>query len=244
MAVTDAAFADPRLAALYDALEGHRADLELYLSLAEEVGARAVLDVGCGTGTLACLLAGRGVRVVGLDPAAASLDVARAKPGAAGVRWLHGDAASLPPLQVDLVTMTGNVAQVFLPDEEWAATLRAVRRALRPGGRLVFESRRPERQAWRDWTPERSSTRADVPGVGPVETWVQVTDVRDGLVSFRSTFRFERDGTELTSVSTLRFRSREELTDSLTGAGFTVEEVRDAPDRPGHEFVFVARRPG
>jgi SAM-dependent methyltransferase len=242
--VTDAAFADPRLAALYDALEGHRADLELYLSLAEEVGARAVLDVGCGTGTLACLLAGRGVRVVGLDPAAASLDVARAKPGAAGVRWLHGDAASLPPLQVDLVTMTGNVAQVFLPDEEWAATLRAVRRALRPGGRLVFESRRPERQAWRDWTPERSSTRADVPGVGPVETWVQVTDVRDGLVSFRSTFRFERDGTELTSVSTLRFRSREELTDSLTGAGFTVEEVRDAPDRPGHEFVVVARRPG
>jgi SAM-dependent methyltransferase len=184
------------------------------------------------------------VRVVGLDPAAASLDVARAKPGAAGVRWLHGDAASLPPLQVDLVTMTGNVAQVFLPDEEWAATLRAVRRALRPGGRLVFESRRPERQAWRDWTPERSSTRADVPGVGPVETWVQVTDVRDGLVSFRSTFRFERDGTELTSVSTLRFRSREELTDSLTGAGFTVEEVRDAPDRPGHEFVVVARRPG
>ncbi len=242
--MTDAAFADPRLAALYDALEGHRADLELYLSLAEEVGARAVLDVGCGTGTLACLLAGRGVRVVGLDPAAASLDVARAKPGAAGVRWLHGDAASLPPLQVDLVTMTGNVAQVFLPDEEWAATLRAVRRALRPGGRLVFESRRPERQAWRDWTPERSSTRADVPGVGPVETWVQVTDVRDGLVSFRSTFRFERDGTELTSVSTLRFRSREELTDSLTGAGFTVEEVRDAPDRPGHEFVVVARRPG
>ncbi len=244
MAVTDAAFADPRLAALYDALEGHRADLELYLSLAEEVGARAVLDVGCGTGTLACLLAGRGVRVVGLDPAAASLDVARAKPGAAGVRWLHGDAASLPPLQVDLVTMTGNVAQVFLPDEEWAATLRAVRRALRPGGRLVFESRRPERQAWRDWTPERSLARADVPGVGPVETWVQVTDVRDGLVSFRSTFRFERDGTELTSDSTLRFRSREELTDSLTGAGFTVEEVRDAPDRPGHEFVFVARRPG
>jgi SAM-dependent methyltransferase len=244
VAVTDAAFADPRLAALYDALEGHRADLELYLSLAEEVGARAVLDVGCGTGTLACLLAGRGVRVVGLDPAAASLDVARAKPGAAGVRWLHGDAASLPPLQVDLVTMTGNVAQVFLPDEEWVATLRAVRRALRPGGRLVFESRRPERQAWRDWTPERSLARADVPGVGPVETWVQVTDVRDGLVSFRSTFRFERDGTELTSDSTLRFRSREELTDSLTGAGFTVEEVRDAPDRPGHEFVFVARRPG
>jgi hypothetical protein len=140
--------------------------------------------------------------------------------------------------------MTGNVPQAFLTEEEWTATLRAVRRALRPGGWLVFESRRPERQAWREWTPERSATRADVPGVGPVTARVQVTDVRDGLVSFRSTFRFDRDGTELTSDSTLRFRSREELTDSLTGAGFAVADVREAPDRPGHEFVVVARRPG
>src|SRR3712207_7169215 len=43
-----------------------------------------------------------------------------------------------------------------------------------------------------------------VPGVGPVQTWVQVTDVRDGLVSFRWTFRFEDDEAELTSDSTLR----------------------------------------
>jgi SAM-dependent methyltransferase len=243
-AVSDPAFADPRLAALYDVFEGHRVDLDLYVSLVAESGARSVLDVGCGTGTFACLLAGRGVQVVGLDPAAASLEVARGKPHAERVRWLHGDVASLPPLQVDLVTMTANVAQVFLADEEWAATLRTVRQALRPGGRLVFESRRPERQAWREWTRERSLTRADVPGVGPVATWVQVTDVRGGLVSFRWTFRFERDGTELTSDSTLRFRSRAELTDSLTGAGLTVEDVREAADRPGHEFVFVARRPG
>jgi hypothetical protein len=153
-----------------------------------------------------------------------------------------GDAGSLPPLQVDLATMTGNVAQVFLTDEEWAATLGAVRAALRPGGRLVFESRRPERHAWREWTRERSWTRAVVPGVGPVETWVEVTAVRGGLVSFRSCFVFG-DGAELTSDSTLRFRSREELEDSLAAAGFAVEDVRDAPDRPGREFVFVARRP-
>ena len=242
--MVDAAFADPRLAALYDALEGDRPDLDLYVSLVAESGVHTVLDVGCGTGTLACTLAGRGVRVVGLDPAAASLDVARGKPHAEDVRWVHGDATSLPPLRVDLATMTGNVAQVFLTDEEWATALRAVREVLRPGGRLVFESRRPERQAWREWTRERSSARADVPGVGPVQTWVQVTDVRDGLVSFRSTYRFERDGAELTSDSTLRFRSRGELTDSVTAAGLAVEDVRDAPDRPGREFVVIARRPG
>lgn len=242
--MTDPIFAEPRLAAVYDAFDGVRDDLAPYLALAAEHGARSVLDIGCGTGTLACLLAARGIEVVGVDPAAASLDVARRKPGAERVRWVHGDAGSLPPLQVDLVTMTANVAQVFLDDAAWAATLAAARTALRPGGRLVFESRRPERQAWREWDRERSVRRAVVPAVGAVTTWVEVTDVREGLVSFRWTFVFESDGAVLSSDSTLRFRSRTELARSLVEAGFSVEEVRDAPDRPGAEFVFVAGRPG
>jgi SAM-dependent methyltransferase len=242
-AMTDAIFTDRRLAAVYDTFEGDRSDLDFYVSLVEEFGARAVLDLGCGTGSFACLLAECGVQVLGVDPAAASLDVARRKPHAEKVRWLHGDAGSLPPLQVDLATMTANVAQVFLTDQEWAATLRSVWASLRPGGRLVFESRRPERQAWREWTRERSIARAVVPGIGPVETWVEVTDVRDSLVSFRWTFVFGSDGAVLTSDSTLRFRTLGELTASLAAAGFTVDEVRDAPDRPGREFVVLAARP-
>lgn len=238
----DPVFADPRLAAVYDVFDGDRSDLALYLSLAEEHGARSVLDLGCGTGTFACLLTARGLEVTGLDPAAASLAVARGKPHGDEVRWVHGDVGALPPLQVDLVTMTGNVAQVFLGDEEWAAVLAAGRAALRPGGRLVFESRRPEREAWREWTRERSWTRAVVPGVGPVETWVEVVAVRGDRVTFRWTFRFLADGAVLTSDSTLRFRSRQQLTDSLAAAGFSVDEVRDAPDRPGLELVFVAGR--
>jgi SAM-dependent methyltransferase len=240
--VPDAIFADPRLAAVYDTFDGPRTDLEPYLALVEQHGARSVLDVGCGTGTLACLLAARGVRVVGLDPAAASLDLARRKPHAGGVRWVHGDLAALPPLQVDLVTMTGNVAQVFLTDAGWTAALDRVREALRPGGLLVLESRRPEREAWQEWTRERSWTRAEVPGVGPVETWVDVTEVRQPLVSFRWTFVFP-DGARVTSDSTLRFRTRQELVASLGTAGLRTQVVREAPDRPGHELVVLARRP-
>jgi hypothetical protein len=56
------------------------------------------------------------------------------------------------------------------------------------------------------------------------------------------TFVFKRDGMVLTSDSTLRFRSRDELADSLASVGLTAEEVRDAPDRPGREFVFIVRR--
>ena len=94
----DAIFAARRLAEIYDPLDPDRGDLDLYLGVAAELGACRVLDVGCGTGTFACLLSQRGVDVTGVDPAAASLDVARTKPGADLVRWLHGDATSLPLL--------------------------------------------------------------------------------------------------------------------------------------------------
>jgi hypothetical protein len=55
-------------------------------------------------------------------------------------------------------------------------------------------------------------------------------------------FRFRKDGAVLTSESTLRFRDRDAVARSLLTAGFMVDEVRDAPDRPGRELVFIARR--
>ena len=241
--MADAIFEDPRLARVYDPLDPDRSDLEVYAAMAAEFGAGSVLDVGCGTGTFACLLAGRGLAVTGVDPARASLDVARAKPGADAVRWLEGDATSLPPLQVDLATMTGNVAQVFLTDTEWAATLTGVLAALRPGGRLVFETRDPAREAWLGWTRKHSFTRTDVPGAGIVQSWHELTGVTGELVCFRSFTVFEADDTVITSDSTLRFRQRATIAASLAAAGYQLDEVRDAPDRPGLEFVFIARRP-
>ena len=237
----DAIFDHPRLAAVYDALDQDRSDLDVYAAIADELGARSVLDVGCGTGCFALLLAERGLEVVGVDPARASLDVARAKPGAELVHWLLGDATTLPPLSVDLATMTGNVAQAIFDESEWNATLRGVRDALRPGGHLVFETRDPAREAWREWHDE-SHEIAEIDGVGTIEHWGELTDVSLPLVTFRWTFVFP-DGEVLTSSSTLRFREREEVHAALLAHGYVVDDVRDAPDRPGREFVFVARRP-
>ena len=240
--MADAIFEDPRLAVLYDPFDPDRSDLDPYLAMADEFGAQRIVDLGCGTGTLACLLAARGKEVVGVDPAQASLDVARAKPGADRVRWIHGGATALPPLEVDLVVMTANVAQVFVTDEEWAATLVGIRTALRPGGRLVFESRVPERRAWERWTREHTFAREDIEGVGVVETWCDLGEVVGPLVSFRWT-NVLPDGDVILSDSTLRFRGRDETLESLRAHGFEVDEVRDAPDRPGAEHVYVAHRP-
>jgi SAM-dependent methyltransferase len=235
-------FDEPRLARIYDPLYPDRSDLDAYTALAQSFGARSVLDIGCGTGTFACLLADRGLEVIGLDPAAASLDIARAKAGADRVRWLCGDATALPPLQMDLATMTGNVAQVFVTDEEWASTLECTYVALRPGGRLVFETRDPQQKAWLTWTREQTFQRVEIAGVGTIATWDEVTDVQGELVTFKGTVLFEEDGTVLTADSTLCFRGRDQVAESLVAAGFTVEDVLDAPDRPGLEMVFVARR--
>jgi len=59
-----------------------------------------------------------------------------------------------------------------------------------------------------------------------------------------STYRFESDGAVLISDSALRFRERDEIESSLTTAGFELLDVRDAPDRPDKEFVFVTQVAG
>ena len=238
----DPIFADRRLAEIYDPLDPVRDDLDAYTAIVAELHASRVLDLGCGTGTFACLLAEQGVSVVGVDPAAASLAVARSKPFADRVTWVHGDATTLPPLRVDLATMTANVAQVFVTDREWSATLRGVHAALRPGGHLVFETRDPEAMAWLGWDRVQTNRRTEVPGVGVVETWCDVTSVVGSLVTFRWTHVFEADGAVITSDSTLRFRGRADVERSLVAHGFVLEDVRGAPDRPGRELVFVASR--
>ena len=237
----DAIFAHPRLAAVYDAFDGDRADLLAYLDIAKELDAHRVLDVGCGTGSLAVLLAERGYSVVAIDPAEASLAVARAKDPGARVSWHYRDAATPPPVGADLAVMTGNVAQVFLTDPDWTRALRGIRAALRPRGYLVFETRRPERRIWEDWAAGPTRHTVDVTGVGPVSQDFALTDVRPPLISFHHIYRFP-DGAVISSDSTLRFREREQLEASLAAQKFEVLDVREAPDRPGREYVFVAQR--
>lgn len=236
----DSKFDDPRLAALYDSFEGPRNDLDHYLEIARELHARSVLDVGCGTGSLALRLASLGILATGLDPAKASLEVARAKPGASRVTWLLGDATSLPPMQVDLAVMAGNVAQVFLTDAAWNETLVGLSRALAPGGYLVFETRDPEYRAWEKWAADPAITTIGIDGIGEVKHRFEVTEVALPYVSFRDRYTFP-DGKELTSDSALRFHDPEEIAASLTAAGYTLIDRRDAPDRPGAEHVYLAQ---
>jgi SAM-dependent methyltransferase len=238
-------FADPRLAGLYDALNDGRHDIDFYLVLAAELGARTVVDVGCGTGVLAVELARQGHSVTGVDPSAGMLGVARSRPGHERVTWLHGDAATLPPAAAELAIMTGHVAQVFLDDAAWEQALRAVHRALVPGGRLAFESRNPAARAWERWNPVDSRRRLEHPALGPVEVWHEVLRATGDTVTFDE-HHVLTGGEDLRYTNTIRFFGLDVLTASLAGAGFAVERSHGdwdgSPIGPASaEFILVAR---
>ena len=240
-------FTDPRLVALYDTLNPFAADTAFYIELAGELSASAIIDIGCGTGLLTCELARRGHRVTGVDPSSAMLGVARHRPGSECVQWIEGNASRLNKAQVDLVIMTGHVAQVILDDESWQATLAATHRALRPGGCVAFESRNPRARPWASWTPQASRRHFDHPERGQIEMWHQLLEVRGERVLYENHYRFVSSGEELVSTNELRFRTQTELTRSLTEIGFSVEHVfgdwsRQPVEAETHELIFVAMR--
>ena len=171
---------------------------------------------------------------------------ARRQPGAERVQWVEGDSTALGTPEADLVIMTGNVAQVFLDDAKWAVALRAIHAALRFGGHLAFESRNPEARAWERWNREATYERIDSPH-GPMECWLELVSVGNGLVCFEGNNFFTATGEVVVASSELRFRNRVELSDSLIDAGFTVEHVYGDWDRgplvsTSPIMVVIARR--
>lgn len=78
------------------------------LVVASGVGAgKRALDLACGTGDIAALLAARGATVIGLDITPAMLRLARAKPGGSAITWIAGDMTALPfpDASVDVITI-------------------------------------------------------------------------------------------------------------------------------------------
>jgi ubiquinone/menaquinone biosynthesis C-methylase UbiE len=101
-----------------------------------------VLDVGCGTGTLAVLIKRKhpGVDVIGLDPDPKALSRARDKAARAGVslRLEEGFADALPFADATFDRVFSSMMFHHLPSDAKGQMLAEVRRVLRREGRLEF----------------------------------------------------------------------------------------------------------
>jgi SAM-dependent methyltransferase len=139
---------------LYDQLYRRRSgDVRCYLELARRFGG-PVLELGVGSGRIACELARAGMTVVGVDLAPSMLARARQRaaelPQAARVRitLLRRDMRRLAlgrrfPL---LIAPFGPFTHLYTR-RDLELALRACRRHLRPGGRLVFDVVMPDLRA-------------------------------------------------------------------------------------------------
>ncbi len=133
------------LARHYDALMRH-VDYPRFADALSPFLGHTVLDLGCGTGVLSCLLAEKGFEMIGVDGSADMLTQARAKRG--DVLWLCQRMSELDlygTVQAALCTLDG-LNYLTVPGE-LLETLRRVRLFLEPGSPFIFDVHAPGKLA-------------------------------------------------------------------------------------------------
>lgn len=234
----DRLYDDPELAQFYDVENASGADFDYCAGLAEE--ADSLLDLGCGTGAFLAGLAGER-RLVGVDPAAAMLAIARQRPGGERVTWIEADARRFrSDERFALIVLTGHAFQVFLTEADQRAVLATIAAHLAPAGRFVFDSREPAAEAWRGWGPEDSRRTLAHPTLGAVEAWSDARqDPATGIVTYETHYRVRATQAYHRAESKIAFPTKQALAAMIEEAGLRVE--RWLGDWQGNDYGEGAR---
>jgi ubiquinone/menaquinone biosynthesis C-methylase UbiE len=113
-------------------------DLAVYRNRVVSAAEGHVLEIGIGSGRNLPFYSRKVARVIGLDPSAKLLSMARANLSADSGRcdFVEGSAEAIPLQNESVDTVVTTWTLCSIPDAHQA--LRETRRILRPGGRLLF----------------------------------------------------------------------------------------------------------
>jgi len=209
-----------------------RAQVEAWLaaSPAARPGAR-VLELGCGTGALCCLLAARGFAVTGLDVSASAIAHARTVAAARSLAaaFAVSDVCTWRACDTGLdIVIDGHLLHCIVPGEERRALLAHVAKALRPGGEFWTETMIDGTRM-----PATPARRIDAEGV----VWIALPP---GDARSWSDAVVEAEGGWLPTRYVAP--SAAQLVAEFAAAGLHALETRvDLPAEPGHATTFVGR---
>jgi SAM-dependent methyltransferase len=211
-------------------------------------GARTVLDLGCGTGRHAQLLAQRDYQLTGVDLSEEMLKVARE--GGPQLSFVQGDVRSVRLGKTfDVVLSLFHVMSYQTTNDDLRAALSTVREHLAPGGLFVFDcwygpavlSSRPETRIKRLEDANIQVTRLAEPVLHPNENLVDV--------NYHVLIRDKQSGAveELRETHKMRYLFAPEVLLLLDGAGLRLTQLSEfMSDRePGFETwnaVFIGTR--
>jgi SAM-dependent methyltransferase len=235
------------LAPIYDTLAGARpvgllaADRLDELLAARGVASPAVLDLGCGTGTLLCALRGRhpAWRLCGVDISPGMLAVARGKLGSESVLWARARLPGPLPFsgRFDVCGAFYDMLNHLLDVETLAATFRTAAALLRPGGLLVFDLN----NAFGFETWWRHRIALDVDG-HHVDTALAYDA---GTRTARAAIGLAHAGLERRLLLRQRCFSETEVGEALAAAGLTLEVAVPwsavSPDSPSKTWFVAAK---
>ena len=138
-----------------------------------------VLDVACGAGNATIPAAKSAARTVGLDITPELIEAGRRFAEEAGVEieWVEGDAQDLPFDDASFDVVVSVFGCMFAPDHAKAAAELA--RVLKPGGRMVVASWRPEGNVGRMFGTIASHMPPPPEGFQPPPLWGNEDHVRE-----------------------------------------------------------------
>ena len=128
-------FADPLLVSI------KRLTLQKFKNEFHDPSSKRILEVGCGTGTQACMLANEGFEVIGLDRSPSMIDRARCK-----AKQLHGSEIIFIPGDAEFLPFPSNsfdgaVIQLALHEMDWIkylGSLKEILRVLKKNGLFIM----------------------------------------------------------------------------------------------------------